>query len=450
MDVSIYDSICEHKHIKPQLGLTNKLKDIISNLFNEESKKPHQIIRILESRNIVLPIKSQIVNFLHILIKTKFGPYDINLSHVNQFCVSNTKIPEKCDVPYIIFFSTPRLLKLMNNSHFLQTDATYKMIYQRYPVLMIGRSDINRKFHPGGSCDNNGLMDPMVLVADSSTAITKAFEEVFIIEKIIYCFFHMIKAITKHTSFCAIPKCDRMELRRDINFLQISSSVDIYNVAKNLFLTKWNQYFVVFCSHNFVSILLNNGFAKSEATNGVIKRQMTVREHIPLNQFFSVICKDILLIWSLDTKQYLQYSSNSKLETKKWTNTYSWAKENQLVRIKTLTNDVTKCYIISDMKNVDLDYEINTYQAKSWKNFNHFKESISLVIVVIINKLKWEKATCTCSTYLKCYTSKHSLDMAIRLKCDECVVPIEAKLLPLRQKRKRGRPSLVKEALYYQ
>ncbi|OAF67979.1 hypothetical protein A3Q56_04279, partial [Intoshia linei] len=35
MDVSIYDSICEHKHIKPQLGLTNQLKDIKSNLFNE-------------------------------------------------------------------------------------------------------------------------------------------------------------------------------------------------------------------------------------------------------------------------------------------------------------------------------------------------------------------------------------------------------------------------------
>ncbi|OAF65075.1 hypothetical protein A3Q56_07217 [Intoshia linei] len=52
-------------------------------------------------------------------------------------------------------------------------------------------------------------------------------------------------------------------------------------------------------------------------------------------------------------------------ELKNKTNAYSWAKEHQLVRKKTLTNDVTECYIISDMKNVHLDYEINRYQAKS-------------------------------------------------------------------------------------
>ncbi|OAF70833.1 hypothetical protein A3Q56_01442 [Intoshia linei] len=222
MDVSIYDYICEHKHTKPQLGLTNQLKDIKSNLFNEGT--------------------------------------------------------------------------------------------------------------------------------DSSSAITKAFE-VFIMEKRIYCFFHIIKAITKHTSFCVIPKCDRIELRRDINFLQISSSIDIYNVAKNLFLTKWNQY-TKFCQYFikqwickswYESAVLNIPSTNNslEATNDVIKRPMTFRERIPLNQFFSVIYKDILSIWSLDRKQYLQYSSNSRLETKEWTNAYSWAKENQLVRKKTLTNDVT-------------------------------------------------------------------------------------------------------------
>ncbi|OAF66225.1 hypothetical protein A3Q56_06061 [Intoshia linei] len=172
--------------------------------------------------------------------------------------------------------------------------------------------------------ESNNISD--IIIADSSSAITKAFEEVFIMEKKIYCFFIIIKTITKHTSLCAIPKCDRMELRRDINFLQISSSVDIYNVAKNLFLTKWNQY-TQFCQYFIKQWIckswyegavlhipsINNSLV---ATNGVIKRQMTLREHIPLNQFFSVICKDILSIWSLDRKQYLQYSSNSKLETK--------------------------------------------------------------------------------------------------------------------------------------
>lgn len=55
---------------------------------------------------------------------------------------------------------------------------------------------------------------------------------------------------------------------------------------------------------------------------------------------------------------------------------------------------------------------------------------------------------CTCPTYLKFNVCKHLLGMKIRLKQVE--VPVEAKLVPLGQKRKRGRPTKARKVLIIQ
>ena len=58
------------------------------------------------------------------------------------------------------------------------------------------------------------------------------------------------------------------------------------------------------------------------------------------------------------------------------------------------------------------------------------------------------KEGCTCSMYLKVNVCKHHLGMEIRLKMVD--VPAEAKVIPLGQKRKRGRPSKARKALIIQ
>ena len=59
----------------------------------------------------------------------------------------------------------------------------------------------------------------------------------------------------------------------------------------------------------------------------------------------------------------------------------------------------------------------------------------------------WNEAVCSCPMWSKNFTCKHSLGIAIRTKCPGCIVPEEAKAIPLEKKRKRGRPSRSKAAL---
>jgi hypothetical protein len=65
-----------------------------------------------------------------------------------------------------------------------------------------------------------------------------------------------------------------------------------------------------------------------------------------------------------------------------------------------------------------------------------------------INKEEWAQVKCTCPTFFKMYMCKHVIGLSIRLKYT--VPPVEAKNIPLGQKRKRGRPSKAKPALIIQ
>jgi hypothetical protein len=50
-----------------------------------------------------------------------------------------------------VFFTTKRLLGITEmGSHHVNSDATYKMNFQGYPVLMNGTTDRSKAFHPYG------------------------------------------------------------------------------------------------------------------------------------------------------------------------------------------------------------------------------------------------------------------------------------------------------------
>lgn len=98
--------------------------------------------------------------------------------------------------------STKKLLDVVCSTDVLHIDATYKLIWQGFPVLVLGITDKNRKSHPlclGVSTNErqedfqmifDGLkekvltlfdhvMEPKVLVCDGAQATINAFIEVF-------------------------------------------------------------------------------------------------------------------------------------------------------------------------------------------------------------------------------------------------------------------------------
>ena len=68
--------------------------------------------------------------------------------------------------------------------------------------------------------------------------------------------------------------------------------------------------------------------------------------------------------------------------------------------------------------------------------------------VIHINPLNWKLSSCSCGHYLKNYSCKHIICVSEKLR--KCVIPDNAKVIPLGQKRQRGRPARTNTALLHQ
>jgi hypothetical protein len=121
-----------------------------------------------------------------------------------------------------IFFTTKRLLLITtNNNHYICADATYKLIWQGYPVHIVGTTDRAKKFHPFGLliCINEKEEDfkfmfqsvkdavknvhnfdyhPTTLIANASSAITNGFKSVFDqVGSSVMCWAHLLRNVDK-------------------------------------------------------------------------------------------------------------------------------------------------------------------------------------------------------------------------------------------------------------
>ena len=63
------------------------------------------------------------------------------------FCVHLTVDTERDDPFFALLISTRGLLEGLNNSIPLETDETYKLMLEGFPLTVIGQSDMNRQFH---------------------------------------------------------------------------------------------------------------------------------------------------------------------------------------------------------------------------------------------------------------------------------------------------------------
>ena len=127
---------------------------------------------------------------------------------MDQVIVTKFECITEPDRAFRLFLTTPRLLQLTQHSigHLL-ADATYKLIQEDYPVLTIGTTDRDKRFHPLGlsvsmneqqidfrfmfqslkeAAALSGIQyNPDSLVADDAGAITNGFSCVFNLNKVI-------------------------------------------------------------------------------------------------------------------------------------------------------------------------------------------------------------------------------------------------------------------------
>lgn len=143
--------------------------------------------------------------------------------------------------------STPRLLRYCIGLEKLCIDATYKLNWNGYPLIIMGTTDMQKRFHPlffvctsheetkdyefafkslKNVVENelNTPFNPKYIIADAAPAIKKAFFKVFrrSAKMHIMCFAHVIRNVRKYKF--ANSKANMNQILDDIRKLQLSHS----------------------------------------------------------------------------------------------------------------------------------------------------------------------------------------------------------------------------------
>lgn len=494
--VLVYRSEADHNHdevgTRTNYGISDQTKLEINSLFDLHLKPKAILAALQKIDGIQLPTKKQLGNYLSDRRKIKFGQPIIHLGELEKWIIEHKNIPEDEDEPFVMKYwilesdqpkfrfalTTKKLLKFASSIDVLHVDATYKLIWQGFPVLIIGTTNKNRKFYPLclGVATNeqkedfelvfNGLKEnilsllevdfkPKVLVSDAAQAIKNAFLEVFGSDTTVrMCWAHAIKNMKKKVDK-TVEKKERKDIMEDIYALHNASSPEIFNAASQAFIVKHasKASFIKYFEQEW---LINNpnwflGAAATlspttnnalEAFNKSIKDHNTMRERFPLSRFLTV-AKEMVTQWSNDINEN-SLPQTHEIELKEWTEGYRWARQN--VKVKTLTSDCNKkVYLVPSEKMTATNM---TYDYEAWHSFDEFKKKNFAFWKTELPSAGWEQGTCTCPQFFKVYICKHILGLAIRLKLT--IPPIEAKSIPIGLKRKRGRPTKSKPALIMQ
>ena len=294
---------------------------------------------------------------------------------IKQWCESRKIIPEDEDEPFVLDYyvhadtmnyeeqdlkvviSTQRLLKLVSKSDMVQAHGTYKLVWQGYPVIILGTTDKQHVFHPFAHavCKDESSDDfafvfravrafnvewtPSILLADGSEAITRVFTDVFGAPRVrLMCFFHVVHNIEKYMK----PLKSKVsgQIRCDLRALQTAKDEITFTIASRLFLQKCKKEYPDFFKYfeeqwlsknaewyegaalTFPST--NNGL---EATNAWLKRAQTFGERLPVGQFLNNMT-DVARQWSErrnpESENCTDFSNEPRPTLKEWTAAYQW------------------------------------------------------------------------------------------------------------------------------
>lgn len=512
--VFLFRAAADHSHDNLH-SLSNKLSEKMkmeTRKLVELHVKPKKIFEILTEKGLQPKNKAQLSNYLVKLRKELFGPSAISLGQLEQWCIDHSLLPESDDAAFVvsytvgyedeeleddededenenrgpyfrIFVSTKRLLKSASISKKIHSDATYKLVWEGFPILVVGTTDMDRHFHPFGlaACSNektgdfififealvsgvnylNEEINPDCLISDASEAIRNAFQHVFGAEKrLLMCWAHVRRNVVKKVESLA-DKENKEQIMEDIDTLQLCSSEEIFDKAVNNFMKKWKNK----KENKFVDYMVSGWFGAYrywfegaadltpstnnalEAFNLVIKREETFRERLPLPRFLETSLKSVER-WSKE------YENNSRifhtvrsLHLKDWTQAYNWARTKIPVTSVPKDDSFERYYVPSEKEKGITQADIDNVIFLRWNTFDQFKKRAFKVYLVDLPKdgAKWTEGTCTCPSFMKRFLCKHVMGLAIRLKYAK--PPPSAKNIPLGEKRKRGRPKKATRAL---
>lgn len=484
---------CDKIENKSGPKLTPEVKLAIEKLCDQK-KKPLAILDHLVLSKLPVPKIYQIKNYMAQYKKSKFGAVTVSIAALRKILDRYSEIPETTDTPFVIhdlpadakyfrFFMTSKaLMKNAIGAVSLNADATYKLMWQGFPLLVVGTTDLNKKLHVIGVavCVNereedfafmfsalkecalklhNCIVAPTTIVCDAAKSISNAFKAEFGAEtKVIMCWAHMLRAVKRKISSLVNNKDKQQQILKDIYFLQTISTVRRFQTARSLFVEKWSteEDFIEYFTDEWITQnpnwyegamqrvpSTNNAL---EALNGVIKSQFTFRERLSLPEFIQVL-ENLVSQFSRRYDTDLQFATEPSIARITWGLANNWVKLKLLLKKKRQVNGATVIAIQSSEYNSKVKILSSMWPTlEDFKTFYNSKWYVTLASP----DAKWLNALCSCPSYQKNFICKHIVGIAVRM--GEVTIPDEIKsdITVIGGKRKRGRPASTKKAYIIQ
>lgn len=449
----------------------------------------------------VNPQKNHVQNLLR-KFRSKQVPPIIKLGDLSEWCNQYTDFPSDENDAFVIgiecssieeglsfrfAFSTPLLLKILMNQTTICIDATYKLNWLGFPLMVLGTVDRTKRFHPlvYACCSHERTLDYRFIFTCAKTAIKAHFDKEFEPEKLIadaadpirnayydsyesakldiMCYAHVIRNCRKRPFS---SKNNKMLILDDIRKMQLSPNRPTFNMMAKLFCSKWNSVepdFVVYFQKEWLGVhsnwfegaadytaSTNNG---QESHNAVIKKKITLRRRLPMNQFLNcmkTMTQDISIQFSKAEREITQepnikrdvYESAAKMVMNNF----------KAFKAKQPNYSDVLIYSIPSSGCVDASETYYKTLVKAiWRSFDEFiVHGYQQFYIVKFSLNSWKtESTCTCAAFFKQHMCKHIIAIGIRLEIIE--IPDNANpVLLAPTKRKAGRPKNAATALIVQ
>lgn len=502
----------EHNHDDLLKGkksaVSNEMKAFIRDLFEKDVTKPSNILLHIDSarkqhglfKNENNPGIRQIEYLLRLFRQGNTEPV-VHLGDLMQWCRNNEALPTDEDEPFVLShaistnekrengfhfcITTIRLLAILSQAKKICIDATYKINWLGFPLIVLGTVDQTKKFHPlifacSSSETTNDYkfvfksakmgarkylkhsFSPEILIADGAEAIRNAFFAVFkeSAKTFIMCAAHMFRNVRKRPF---AVKSNRNIIIEDIRKMQLAQNTSIFEMMSELFLKKWQVEepdFVRYFKKEWLGEACNwyEGAAEYtpstnnalESYNSLIKRLITLRRRLPLREFLNTMKSMPANI----SKEFAKKNRIIAIEpdiSRKVIKSAAEMSNNGFKRFRATTKkDIRPIYVLPSHKCTDQNGNEKFYKSlirKEWKTFDEYiTYGFQMFWLVKLSRENWNThSSCTCPGFFKDYYCKHVTAIAIEEKLFQC--PIEANPMLLVRKKGPGRPKNASKGL---
>ncbi|KAL4718266.1 hypothetical protein ACJJTC_013142 [Scirpophaga incertulas] len=142
----------EKKEFTSSYGLSDTVKNEINRLFDLKMKPKAIMESLLKIKNIKVPKMSQLRNYLSDRRRTIYGQSTISLGELEAWIHSHSSLPLDPHEVFVLCYriddsdeqnpifrfvmSTKYLIEISKDASVVHVDATYKLIWQGFPVLV--------------------------------------------------------------------------------------------------------------------------------------------------------------------------------------------------------------------------------------------------------------------------------------------------------------------------